>query len=107
MIFVDIGGRQKQSNEKLVFIMINVGGFVQKESARTAAKGTSSAITSIQDNKVPYSFLIMFLVQFILMIIDRALYLRKNRQGKFIFQVLLVLFVHVWVFFVLPYITKL
>lgn len=49
----------------------------------------------------------MFLVQFVLMIIDRALYLRKNRRGKFIFQVILVIFVHIWVFFALPYVTKL
>lgn len=49
----------------------------------------------------------MFLVQFFLMIIDRALYLRKNARGKFVFQLLQVLFVHVWMFFALPFITQL
>lgn len=78
------------------------------ESAYLAAEDSSnSVVSSIKDNKVPYSFLVMFLIQFILMIVDRALYLRKNRVGKFLFQLALVLFVHVWVFFVLPYITKL
>lgn len=78
------------------------------ESAYLAAEDSSnSVVSSIKDNKVPYSFLVMFLIQFILMIVDRALYLRKNRVGKFLFQLALVLFVHIWVFFVLPYITKL
>ena len=49
----------------------------------------------------------MFLIQFVLMIVDRALYLRKNRRGKFIFQAVLVIFVHIWVFFALPSVTKL
>jgi hypothetical protein len=67
----------------------------------------SNVVNSIKDNKVPYAFLMMFLIQFLLMIIDRALYLRKNRQGKFIFQLLLVVSIHVWIFFVLPFVTKL
>ncbi|CAF0761239.1 unnamed protein product, partial [Brachionus calyciflorus] len=73
----------------------------------SANDSASNVVSSIKENKVPYSFLILFLIQFILMIVDRALYLRKNRVGKFIFQLILVLFVHIWVFFVLPYITKL
>jgi hypothetical protein len=77
------------------------------ETARVAAYGSSSVVSSIQKNKVPYTFLIMFLIQFILMIVDRAMYLRKNRYGKFILQVVLVVFVHGWIFFILPYISKL
>lgn len=70
-------------------------------------KGNASAISSIKDNKVPISFLVMFLLQFILMIIDRALYLRKNIHGKFVFQVILVIAVHIWIFFALPFMTSL
>lgn len=71
------------------------------------ADDSSNVVNSIKDNKVPYTFLMMFLIQFVLMIIDRSLYLRKNRTGKLIFQTILVLSVHVWLFFVLPFTTKL
>jgi len=50
-------------------------------------------------------FLGMLLVQFILIIIDRALYLRKQVIGKFILQIILVFGVHAWIFFGLPAIT--
>ena len=66
-----------------------------KEGAHFASQST--VVSSIQDNKVPYSFLILFLIQFILMVIDRALYLRKNRRGKFIFQLFYVLTIHILV----------
>lgn len=56
--------------------------------------------------QIPVPFLIMLVTQFILIVIDRALYLRKNILGKFIFQILLVILIHVWLFFVLPYVTK-
>ena len=56
--------------------------------------------------QVPIPFLIMLLAQFILIIFDRALFLRKNIFGKFIFQILLVILIHVWMFFILPYITQ-
>jgi len=56
--------------------------------------------------QVPAPFLGMLLAQFILIIIDRALYLRKQVLGKFIFQILLVFLVHAWMFFGLPAITQ-
>ncbi len=77
------------------------------EAATNASQDSTSVVNSITANKVPYTFLIMFLIQFLLMIIDRALYLRKQKLGKFIFQTFLVIFVHVWIFFILPFITKL
>ncbi|ESO01036.1 hypothetical protein HELRODRAFT_192356 [Helobdella robusta] len=54
---------------------------------------------------VPVPFLAMLLVQFLLIIIDRALYLRKLVFGKFIFHIILVIIVHTWMFFLLPIIT--
>lgn len=48
----------------------------------------------------------MLVAQFVLIIIDRALYLKKNILGKFVFQILLVILIHVLLFFILPYVTK-
>lgn len=56
----------------------------------TAAADIASTLS---DDQVPEAFLVMLLIQFSTMIIDRALYLRKAVLGKLIFQVsLFVLF---------------
>ncbi|KAL8575931.1 hypothetical protein ACOMHN_027329 [Nucella lapillus] len=60
----------------------------------------------ISENRVPVPFLIMLLTQFVLIVIDRALFLRKNVMGKCIFQILLVILIHIWMFFVLPKVTS-
>ncbi|MEQ2181334.1 hypothetical protein GOODEAATRI_010505, partial [Goodea atripinnis] len=51
---------------------------------------------------VPGPFLVMVLIQFGTMVVDRALYLRKTVMGKVIFQVILVFGIHFWMFFILP-----
>lgn len=48
----------------------------------------------------------MLLIQFSTMVIDRALYLRKTVLGKLAFQVVLVLAIHLWMFFILPAVTE-
>ncbi|XP_077982492.1 piezo-type mechanosensitive ion channel component 2-like [Glandiceps talaboti] len=60
----------------------------------------------LEQNKLPLASVMLWLVQFALIVIDRGLYLRKNVVGKFVFLVVLVVAVHVWLFFLLPYITK-
>ena len=55
---------------------------------------------------MPEAFLVMLLIQFSTMVIDRALYLRKTVLGKLAFQVVLVLAVHLWMFFILPAVTE-
>nr|QQY02591.1 piezo-type mechanosensitive ion channel component [Cryptocotyle lingua] len=65
-----------------------------------------NAITFIRSNRVPLPFISMVLAQFIFIIIDRGLFLRKQVLGKFIFQILHVMLIHGWLFFILPYITK-
>lgn len=44
----------------------------------------------------------MLLLQFVFIIVDRALYLRKNLVGKIIFQFITVIGMHVWLFFLVP-----
>lgn len=55
---------------------------------------------------MPEAFLVMLLIQFTTMVIDRALYLRKTVLGKLIFQVILVFSIHLWMFFILPAVTE-
>ncbi|KAG9509556.1 Piezo-type mechanosensitive ion channel component, partial [Fragariocoptes setiger] len=67
---------------------------------------TNQTVASFLDeNRIPFSVLVMLLAQFASIIIDRALYLQKNLVGKLIFQVLLILGVHLWLFFALPAVT--
>ncbi|XP_052831053.1 piezo-type mechanosensitive ion channel component 1 isoform X7 [Octopus bimaculoides] len=68
--------------------------------------GEGSVTTYLEENRVPIPFLVMLVVQFMFIIIDRALFLRKCVHGKFIFQVSLVIIVHIWLFFILPAITN-
>ncbi|KAM9848176.1 piezo-type mechanosensitive ion channel component 1 [Aulostomus maculatus] len=62
--------------------------------------------STLSEDQVPEAFLVMLLIQFSTMIIDRALYLRKAVLGKLIFQVLLVFGIHLWMFFILPAVTE-
>ncbi|XP_074046911.1 piezo-type mechanosensitive ion channel component 2-like [Macrotis lagotis] len=61
---------------------------------------------TLSEDQVPEAFLAMILIQFGSMIVDRAIYLRKNIYGKCVFQVVLVIGVHFWLFFILPGVTK-
>ncbi|XP_013388062.1 piezo-type mechanosensitive ion channel component 2 isoform X1 [Lingula anatina] len=73
----------------------------------TAASGDASSVaTYISENRIPWPFLVMLIVQFVLIVVDRALYLKKDVFGKFAFQIILVLVLHIWVFFALPAITE-
>ncbi|XP_051909940.1 piezo-type mechanosensitive ion channel component 2-like [Hippocampus zosterae] len=82
------------------FIVI-VFGFWAFGKHSAAADITSS----LSEDRVPEAFLVMVLIQFGTMVIDRALYLRKTVLGKLVFQVILVLGIHFWMFFILPSVT--
>ncbi|XP_030705330.2 piezo-type mechanosensitive ion channel component 1 isoform X1 [Globicephala melas] len=82
-----------------VIIMFGFWAF-GKHSAATAIT------SSLSDDQVPEAFLVMLLIQFGTMVVDRALYLRKTVLGKLAFQVVLVLAVHLWMFFILPAVTE-
>ncbi|MGH0171583.1 UNVERIFIED_CONTAM: hypothetical protein FKN15_061480 [Acipenser sinensis] len=69
--------------------------------------GAAADITeSLSEDQVPEAFLVMLLIQFGTMIMDRALYLRKTLLGKCVFQVVLVFGIHFWMFFILPGVTE-
>lgn len=61
---------------------------------------------SLSEDQVPEAFLVMLLIQFGTMIVDRALYLKKTLMGKCVFQVGLVFGIHFWMFFILPGVTE-
>ncbi|XP_056155643.1 piezo-type mechanosensitive ion channel component 2-like isoform X2 [Lampris incognitus] len=83
------------------FIII-VFGFWAFGKHTAAADITSS----LSEDQVPEAFLVMVLIQFGTMVIDRALYLRKTVLGKLVFQVILVFGIHFWLFFILPTVTE-
>uniref|UniRef100_A0A671VEB3 Piezo type mechanosensitive ion channel component 2 n=1 Tax=Sparus aurata TaxID=8175 RepID=A0A671VEB3_SPAAU len=70
-------------------------------------KHSAADITSsLSEDQVPGPFLVMVLIQFGSMVVDRALYLRKSVMGKVIFQVILLFGIHFWMFFILPGVTE-
>ncbi|NWS61966.1 PIEZ1 protein, partial [Chunga burmeisteri] len=86
----------------VVDFIIIIFGFWAFGKHSAAADITSS----LSDDQVPEAFLVMLLIQFTTMVIDRALYLRKTVLGKLIFQVILVFSIHLWMFFILPAVTE-
>ncbi|XP_026827290.1 piezo-type mechanosensitive ion channel component isoform X4 [Ooceraea biroi] len=75
-------------------------------SAFGTQQGDGGVAAYFQENRVPMPFLLMLLLQFALIVIDRALFLRKSMVGKLIFQYCLVFGVHLWMFFILPSVTE-
>ncbi|KAG5319735.1 PIEZO protein, partial [Pseudoatta argentina] len=75
-------------------------------SAFGTQQGDGGVAAYLQENRVPMPFLLMLLLQFALIVIDRALFLKKSIVGKLIFQYCLILGVHLWMFFILPSVTE-
>ncbi|KAL7042426.1 hypothetical protein ACKWTF_001133 [Chironomus riparius] len=63
---------------------------------------SKSILNYFEENKVPTSLLFLIIMQFIVIIIDRMLYLRKNMIGKVIFHYITIITIHSWMFFILP-----
>ncbi|XP_070509149.1 piezo-type mechanosensitive ion channel component-like [Chironomus tepperi] len=63
---------------------------------------SKSILNYFEENKVPTSLLFLIIMQFIVIIIDRMLYLRKNMLGKVIFHYITIITIHSWMFFILP-----
>ncbi|XP_069958549.1 piezo-type mechanosensitive ion channel component isoform X11 [Cherax quadricarinatus] len=75
-------------------------------SAFGTQQGDGGVRAYLEDNRVPIPFLVMLILQFGLIIVDRALFLRKFILGKLIFQVALTFGIHIWMFFILPAVTE-
>ncbi|CAH1708045.1 unnamed protein product [Chironomus riparius] len=75
-------------------------------SAFGTQEGDGGVLSYFEENKVPITFLLMLIIQFFFIVIDRALYLRKNMFGKIVFQFFLIIGLHIWMFFVLPATTE-
>ncbi|XP_052564953.1 piezo-type mechanosensitive ion channel component isoform X13 [Culex pipiens pallens] len=75
-------------------------------SAFGTQEGDGGVLSYFEENKVPMTFLLMLIIQFFLIVVDRALYLRKYMVGKILFQFFLIIGIHIWMFFVLPATTE-
>lgn len=76
-----------------------VFGFTSFGNAQAGDGGVASYL---QENNIPIPFLIMLLLHFIFIVVDRALYLRKFLLGKIIFQIVSVIGMHIWLFIFVP-----
>lgn len=65
-------------------------------------QGDGGVQSYLEENKIPITFLVTLLIQFIFIIVDRALYLRKNLLGKILFQFISVIGMHIWLFILVP-----
>ncbi|CAO1304226.1 unnamed protein product [Diamesa serratosioi] len=75
-------------------------------SAFGTQEGDGGIMSYLEENKVPITFLLMLVIQFFLIVVDRALYLRKNMFGKIVYQFILIVGLHIWMFFILPVTTE-
>ncbi|XP_071331067.1 piezo-type mechanosensitive ion channel component 2 [Trachinotus anak] len=92
-----------------LMFLIDVVNFIITIYGYWAFGKYSSAVDiteSLSEDQVPEAFLVMLLMQFGTMIVDRALYLKKSLLGKCVFQVVLVFGIHFWMFFILPGVTE-
>ncbi|XP_071635421.1 piezo-type mechanosensitive ion channel component isoform X5 [Temnothorax longispinosus] len=104
---IDPAGKEKTNVYAYMFLcdffnfLLLIFGF----SAFGTQQGDGGVTAYLQENRVPMPFLLMLLLQFALIVIDRALFLRKSIVGKLIFQYCLVFGIHLWMFFILPSVT--
>jgi len=68
--------------------------------------GSGDVISDLSSNRVPITFVVLLFIISIMIVVDRGLYLRKAIFCKLIYQLATVIAIHIWIFFVLPTITK-
>ncbi|XP_065675959.1 piezo-type mechanosensitive ion channel component 2-like [Hydra vulgaris] len=87
----------------MVFVVI-LSSWSAFSSSNQDSKSNFTKI--FEENVVPKTFLYMLLTQFLLMLFDRFLYIRKYAFVKFIYLAILVLLFHIFLFIVVPGITQ-
>lgn len=87
------------------FMFIYLAILIHLSICKSGYSSSEDVARFLEENKIPIGFLITLLVQFSQIIIDRAIYLRKYIEGKLIFQIIIVIFTHIWLFFALPAMT--
>jgi hypothetical protein len=68
--------------------------------------GTGNVVNDIQNNRVPIMLVVILLIQSLMIVTDRGLYLRKAVIAKLIYHLVTLILVHAWIFFILPAFTK-
>jgi hypothetical protein len=85
-----------------VLCMITIVFGVSSFGVGIAGEGVGQAATFIQNNYIPLPFVLMLLLHFVSMLVDRAIYLRRALKVKFAFQIFLLIVWHLWLLFILP-----
>ncbi|XP_031343893.1 piezo-type mechanosensitive ion channel component isoform X3 [Photinus pyralis] len=67
--------------------------------------GDENVSDYLTENRIPVLFLVMLILQFLVIIVDRAIFLRKHLLAKVAFQFLQIVFLHIWLFILYPLIT--
>ncbi|CAD5226577.1 unnamed protein product [Bursaphelenchus xylophilus] len=70
------------------------------------ADTSTDGIPLFHTSRIPLSLVITIIAFIFLIIIDRALYLRKLVLLKLIYHMIVVVALHVWIFFVIPYTSR-
>ncbi|CAI2350656.1 unnamed protein product [Caenorhabditis sp. 36 PRJEB53466] len=68
--------------------------------------GSGNVLDDVKASRIPVTLVVMLVGMTFAIIVDRALYLRKSVVGKLIYQMFLISFLHIWVFLVLPNMTR-
>ncbi|XP_023248310.1 piezo-type mechanosensitive ion channel component isoform X2 [Copidosoma floridanum] len=75
-------------------------------SAFGTRQGDGGVAAYFLENRIPIPFLVMLLLQFALIVVDRAFYLKKSVTNRLILHYPFVVAIHIWMFFVLPLLTS-
>ncbi|XP_062503663.1 piezo-type mechanosensitive ion channel component 1-like isoform X2 [Corticium candelabrum] len=69
-------------------------------------QASENVASYLEQNYIPVPFIAMLIVQFLLLLVDRLLYRSGWAFGKLILNFAVVIVVHIWVFLILPLVTK-